>query len=42
VAIDFEARLRGTARFDSVEALVEQMHRDVAEARTLITGNSEP
>jgi riboflavin kinase/FMN adenylyltransferase len=42
VAIDFEARLRGTARFDSVEALVEQMHRDVAEARTLLTGNTRP
>ncbi|MGP0025377.1 MAG: bifunctional riboflavin kinase/FAD synthetase [Streptosporangiaceae bacterium] len=42
VAIDFEARLRGTARFDSVAALVEQMHRDVAEARTLLTGNTGP
>jgi riboflavin kinase/FMN adenylyltransferase len=42
VAIEFEARLRGTARFDSVAALVEQMHRDVAEARTLLTGNTRP
>jgi len=36
-AIDFTARLRGTVRFDSVEALVAQMHEDVAQAR-LVTG----
>jgi len=40
VAIDFTARLRGTVRFDSVDALVEQMHRDVAEAREILTGPS--
>jgi riboflavin kinase/FMN adenylyltransferase len=34
-AIDFAMRLRGTLRFDSVEALVEQMHLDVAEARRI-------
>ena len=34
-AIDFAARLRGTERFDSVEALVTQMHEDVAQARAL-------
>lgn len=34
-AIDFGTRLRGTQRFDSVEALVEQMHRDVDQAREL-------
>ena len=27
--IDFLARLRGERRFDSVEALIEQMHQDV-------------
>jgi riboflavin kinase / FMN adenylyltransferase len=32
-AVDFTARLRGTVRFDSVDDLVEQMHRDVAEVR---------
>ena len=37
-AIDFTARLRGTERFESVEALVTQMHDDVAQARTLTTG----
>ena len=34
-AIDFMARLRGTLRFDSVDALVEQMRRDVDLAREL-------
>jgi riboflavin kinase/FMN adenylyltransferase len=34
-AIDFTHRLRGTQRFDSVEALVEQMCRDVEQARAL-------
>jgi riboflavin kinase/FMN adenylyltransferase len=34
-AIDFIARLRGTLRFDSVGALVEQMRRDVDRAREL-------
>ncbi len=31
--LDFLARLRGEKRFESAEALVEQMHRDVGEAR---------
>ena len=35
-AIDFSVRLRGTLRFDSVGALVEQMRRDVDQARELI------
>ena len=34
-AIDFSARLRGTLRFDSIGALVEQMRRDVEQAREL-------
>ena len=34
-AIDFGVRLRGTLRFDSVDALVEQMHRDVDRVREL-------
>ena len=37
-AIDFAARLRGTLRFDSVDALVEQMHLDVGQAREITTG----
>jgi riboflavin kinase / FMN adenylyltransferase len=37
-AIDFTARLRGTERFDSVEALVAQMRKDVDQARHLTAG----
>jgi len=36
LAVDFVARLRGTERFATVDALVEQMKRDVAEARRLL------
>jgi riboflavin kinase / FMN adenylyltransferase len=35
VAIDFVTRLRGTLRFDSVDALVTQMRADVAQAREI-------
>jgi len=34
-AIDFAVRLRGTERFDSVDALVVQMREDAAQARIL-------
>jgi riboflavin kinase/FMN adenylyltransferase len=37
--IDFQARLRGERRFDSVEALVEQMGRDVEATRRTATLN---
>jgi riboflavin kinase / FMN adenylyltransferase len=37
-AIDFTARLRGTERFDSVDALVAQMREDVNQARDLTAG----
>jgi riboflavin kinase/FMN adenylyltransferase len=37
-AIDFTARLRGTERFDSVEALITQIHEDVNQARALTAG----
>jgi riboflavin kinase/FMN adenylyltransferase len=33
--VDFLQRLRGERRFDSVDALVEQMHRDVERTREL-------
>ena len=33
--IAFLARLRGERRFDTIEGLVEQMHRDVEDARTI-------
>lgn len=38
VGVDFVARLRDTLKFDSVDALVEQMHRDVDRARELTGG----
>ncbi|WP_433326422.1 bifunctional riboflavin kinase/FAD synthetase [Spirillospora sp. CA-294931] len=33
--VDFKARIRDTLKFDSVDALIEEMHRDVAKAREL-------
>ncbi len=36
LTIEFHARLRGEWRFESVEALVEQMHRDVELTRELL------
>jgi riboflavin kinase / FMN adenylyltransferase len=35
IRLAFLARLRGERRFDRVEALVEQMHRDVEAARAI-------
>jgi riboflavin kinase / FMN adenylyltransferase len=34
--LQFIERLRGERRFESAEALVEQMHRDVARTRELV------
>ncbi len=36
LTIEFLARLRGEKRFDSVEALIEQMHADVAQTRAIV------
>jgi riboflavin kinase/FMN adenylyltransferase len=36
--VEFLKRLRGEKRFESVEALVEQMGRDVDEAREIAAG----
>jgi len=38
VGVDFAARLRGMVRFDSVEALVQQMHQDTESARAITSG----
>src|SRR5690606_7647766 len=38
VGVEFIARLRGEERFDSVEDLVSQMHRDAVAAREIATG----
>ena len=35
IKIEFLARLRGERRFESVQALVEQMHEDVKQTRDL-------
>jgi len=34
--VEFVARLRDTVRFDNVEAMIEQMHRDAAAARAAL------
>jgi riboflavin kinase/FMN adenylyltransferase len=36
LCLDFIARLRGERRFDTPEALIEQMRHDVAQARELL------
>jgi riboflavin kinase/FMN adenylyltransferase len=41
LSLDFVRRLRGERRFESVEALVAQMHRDVEAARA-VCGAREP
>jgi riboflavin kinase / FMN adenylyltransferase len=40
LTIEFLARLRGERRFDSVDALIEQMHRDVEDARRVYAAHS--
>jgi riboflavin kinase / FMN adenylyltransferase len=40
--IAFIERMRGEKRFESVDALVEQMHRDVAQAREITETTSFP
>jgi len=40
MTIEFLARLRGERRFDSAEALIEQMHRDVEGARAVYAAHS--
>jgi riboflavin kinase/FMN adenylyltransferase len=37
LGVEFAHRLRGMERFESIDALVEQMHLDVAQTRTLLT-----
>ena len=40
VSIDFIERIRPEARFDSVEALIEQMDRDVEQARGILAAEA--
>jgi riboflavin kinase/FMN adenylyltransferase len=42
LAVQFVQRLRGERRFDSAEALVEQMRRDVDRAREILGGTAGP
>ena len=37
IAVDFVARLRGQVRYTGMEALIEQMHLDVDQARRLLS-----
>jgi len=39
VAVRFEARLRGEVRFESVEALIEQIGRDCDDTRRVLSHN---
>jgi riboflavin kinase/FMN adenylyltransferase len=37
VAMDFVSHLRPTLRFDSIEALIDQMREDVARCREILS-----
>lgn len=37
IRVEFWERLRDEKRFDSAEALIDQMHRDIAQTRAIIT-----
>ncbi|MBB5155653.1 bifunctional riboflavin kinase/FAD synthetase [Saccharopolyspora phatthalungensis] len=39
VELDFVQRLRSMERFDTVDALIEQMHQDVAETRRILNAD---
>lgn len=41
VAVDFIARLRGEQRFPNLDALVQQIHTDIAAARAIFAAESE-
>jgi riboflavin kinase/FMN adenylyltransferase len=38
IEVEFVARLRDELRFDNVDAMVEQMHRDADAARAVLAG----
>ncbi|HEY4280514.1 MAG TPA: bifunctional riboflavin kinase/FAD synthetase [Conexibacter sp.] len=40
IEVEFLTRLRGEEKFESVDALIDQMHRDVATARAICAGDS--
>lgn len=42
IAYEFVRRLRPTLRFEGIEPLIEQMHQDVADCRTLLASGIVP
>lgn len=42
LGVEFIARLRGERKFDDVEALISQMHRDAIDARRIASGPVDP
>ncbi len=40
IHVDFVARLRGEVKYDEVEELVAQMHRDADNARSILAENA--
>ena len=40
--VSFVGRVRGDARFDSAEALIAQMHRDVADVERMLAAADLP
>jgi riboflavin kinase/FMN adenylyltransferase len=42
VRVAFVARLRDEARYDSVDALIAQIHRDIADARAALAAPAAP
>lgn len=40
LAVEFIARLRGEERFDSLDALTSQIHRDIEQARSILSASS--
>jgi len=40
IHVDFIARLRGQIKYDKVEELVAQMHRDADNAKSILAANA--
>jgi riboflavin kinase/FMN adenylyltransferase len=38
--VEFVAKIRDEEKFENLDALVQQMHRDAAEARAILQTNS--
>ena len=42
VQVEFVERLRPTLAFDGIDALIDQMHRDVAVTRSTLAAHADP